>query len=170
MTWRCKSCHGWDYKGRDGAYAKGSYKTGIAGIVRFVDAEPAQIVAIMRDKTHGFGDKLQEQDLQDLAMFVSKGQVNFEPMIDPATKAPKGNAEKGAAYYNTICAGCHARDGTKPKDMQDSLGKLMNDNPWETVHKVLNGQPGEPMPAMRSIDRQVVSDILAYLATLPKTK
>ena len=23
-TWRCKECHGWDYKGKDGAYAKGS--------------------------------------------------------------------------------------------------------------------------------------------------
>ena len=170
VTWRCKSCHGWDYKGRDGAYAKGSYLTGIPGVTRFAGAEPAQIVAIMRDKTHGFGDQLKEQDLQDLAMFVSKGQINYETMIVPETKAPKGNAETGSAYYNTICSGCHAKDGTKPTDMPESLGKLMNDNPWETGHKVLNGQPGESMPAMRAIDRQVVADILAYLATLPKTK
>ena len=31
-TWRCKSCHGWDYQGKDGAYASGSYTTGIKGI------------------------------------------------------------------------------------------------------------------------------------------
>src|SRR3990172_5236428 len=26
-TWRCKECHGWDYKGKDGAYSKGSHLT-----------------------------------------------------------------------------------------------------------------------------------------------
>ncbi len=31
-TWRCKECHGWDYKGKDGAYGKGSHYTGIKGI------------------------------------------------------------------------------------------------------------------------------------------
>ncbi|MBI4316176.1 MAG: hypothetical protein HY679_09580, partial [Chloroflexi bacterium] len=31
-TWRCKECHGWDYKGVDGAYGGGSHKTGFAGI------------------------------------------------------------------------------------------------------------------------------------------
>src|SRR3990172_11800171 len=25
-TWRCKECHGWDYKGKDGAYGSGSHK------------------------------------------------------------------------------------------------------------------------------------------------
>ena len=33
VTWRCKSCHGWDGMGKDGAYANGSYKTGIKGVI-----------------------------------------------------------------------------------------------------------------------------------------
>ena len=32
VTWRCKECHGWDYKGVDGAYSSGSHRTGFAGI------------------------------------------------------------------------------------------------------------------------------------------
>ena len=24
-NWRCKECHGWDYRGKDGAYASGSH-------------------------------------------------------------------------------------------------------------------------------------------------
>ena len=24
-NWRCKECHGWDYRGRDGAYASGKH-------------------------------------------------------------------------------------------------------------------------------------------------
>lgn len=31
-SWRCKECHGWDYLGKDGAYAKGGHATGIKGI------------------------------------------------------------------------------------------------------------------------------------------
>src|SRR3990172_12009225 len=31
-TWRCKECHGWDYKGKGGAYSKGSHYTGFVGV------------------------------------------------------------------------------------------------------------------------------------------
>jgi len=32
-TWRCKECHGWDYKGNEGAYESGSsHYTGIDGL------------------------------------------------------------------------------------------------------------------------------------------
>ncbi len=170
VTWRCKSCHGWDYKGRDGAYATGSYKTGIAGITNFSNAELGRVVAIMGDKTHGLGEKLKEQDLQDLALFVSKGQIDLDGMIERANKKPKGDVAKGEIYYNTICAGCHAKDGTMPTDMPESLGKLANDNPWEATHKIFNGQPAEAMPAMRALDGHITADLLAYVATLQKTK
>jgi thiosulfate dehydrogenase len=30
-TWRCKECHGWDYKGKAGAYSSGKHYTGIKG-------------------------------------------------------------------------------------------------------------------------------------------
>ena len=32
-TWRCKECHGWDYKGKAGAYASGKHFTGIKGVL-----------------------------------------------------------------------------------------------------------------------------------------
>jgi thiosulfate dehydrogenase len=32
VTYRCKECHGWDYKGLDGAYGSGSHFTGILGV------------------------------------------------------------------------------------------------------------------------------------------
>ena len=54
--------------------------------------------------------------------------------------------------------------------MTVSLGKLANDNPWETTHKILNGQPSEAMPAMRALDAHITADLLAYIATLQKTK
>ncbi|MBF8268140.1 MAG: hypothetical protein HW388_1648 [Dehalococcoidia bacterium] len=33
-TYRCKECHGWDYKGIGGAYSKGSHKTGFPGVIK----------------------------------------------------------------------------------------------------------------------------------------
>lgn len=60
---------------------------------------------------------------------------------------------------------CHGVDGTEPKGMPP-LGSLMG-NPWEVMHKILNGQPAETMPALRAIDHQISADLLAYIATLP---
>jgi thiosulfate dehydrogenase len=169
-TWRCKSCHGWDYMGKDGAYGSGSYKTGIPGISAFAGADIAKIVAVLNNDTHGLAGKMADQDFRDLALFVSQGQVDMDTYIDRAGKAPKGgDAAKGASYYNTLCAQCHGDDGMLPKDMEKPLGGLMG-NPWEVMHKILNGQPGEQMPALRALDRQVVVDIMAHLTTLPKKK
>lgn len=167
-NWRCKECHGWDYMGKDGAYSSGKHSTGIVGINGMAGAEPAKIVALLKSDTHGYAGKMEDEDFMDLAYFVSKGQVDMNEYIDRATKMPKGgNAEQGEAYFNTICVGCHDIDGKKPKDMDKSLGAQMG-NPWEVMHKILNGQPAEKMPALRALPRQVTLDIMAHLKTLPK--
>lgn len=170
VTWRCKSCHGWDGMGKDGAYASGSYKTGIKGINAMAGADTAKIIAVMKDKTHGLAGKMDEADYMDLANFVSKGQVDMSKYIDAGAKKPKGgDAGRGSAYFNTLCAQCHGKDGTLPEDMKKTLAKQMG-NPWEVMHKILNGQPGEQMPALRALDRQIVADIMAHLITLPTSK
>ena len=167
-TWRCKSCHGWDNLGADGAYASGSYKTGIKGVRGLAGADPAKIIAVMKDGTHGLASLMDDRDFEDLALFISKGQVDMDRYIDRATKAPKGDKAKGQAYFETVCAGCHGAQGTKIKDMKP-LGKLM-ENPWEIMHKIVFGQPAEEMPALYTFDRQVAADIMAYVTTLPKEK
>jgi thiosulfate dehydrogenase len=166
-SWRCKECHGWDYKGKDGAYASGGHATGIKGINGAAGKDVAAIVTIMKDAKHGYSDKqLSAQDLHDLALFVSKGQVDTAKYIDATTKKAKGNAAKGEAYFNTLCAGCHGVDGKKIKDAP-SIGSLA-DNPYEMLHKVMNGQPSEAMPALRALDPQISVDIVSYLPQLPK--
>ncbi|MDP6342040.1 MAG: cytochrome c [Alphaproteobacteria bacterium] len=168
-NWRCKECHGWDYRGKDGAYAKGKHFSGIKGINAMAGMAPAKITAALKDTTHGLAGKMGDGDFQALALFVSAGQLNMDPYIDRASKMPKGDKAKGAAYFNTICAGCHGRDGFKPKDMKKTLGKQMG-NPWEVMHKILNGQPGESMPALRALDRQITADIMAHMTTLPSER
>jgi len=167
-TWRCKSCHGWDLRGADGAYATGSYKTGIGGLRAYDGGDAARVTAITRDSTHKLG-MIPDADMADLSLFVTKGQVDMTKYIN-ADKSVNGDVARGEAYYNTMCAGCHGKDGSKPKDMDKSLGKVVSGNPWEGLHKIMNGQPDEAMPALRALPIQVSVDTLAYTATLPKEK
>ncbi len=168
-NWRCKECHGWDYYGKDGAYASGKHNTGIKGINGMAGADTVAIINVLQDKTHAYAGKMDAADFTDLANFVSRGQENMDQYIDRASKKPRGNAVKGEAYFNTLCAQCHGKNGDQPKDMKKTLGKQMG-NPWEVMHKILNGQPAEQMPALRVLDRQITVDIMAHLATLPKKK
>jgi mono/diheme cytochrome c family protein len=166
-THRCKACHGWDLMGKDGAYASGSYKTGIKGLTDMKGVANDRVIAVMKDATHGFAGKMQAQDYNDLANFVTKGQIDIDAVIDRKSKMARGDKAQGEKYFNTICANCHGKSGLRPKEMKP-LGKLSNDNPWEILQKIQNGQPDENMPAMRAFDLQVSLDILAYLQTLPK--
>lgn len=164
-SWRCKECHGWDYKGKDGAYAKGSHFTGIKGIQGAAGKDPATVVALLRDKTHGYTEaQLSARDATDLAHFVTRGQGSLSKYLDAANKS-RGDGAKGAAYYNTLCAGCHGEDGKKVKD-GPPLGSVA-DNGAEMMHKILNGQPAEAMPALRALDHQVAADIAVHLTKLP---
>ncbi len=165
-SWRCKECHGWDYKGKDGAYAKGGHATGIKGISGAAGKDPAAIEAVFRDKTHGYTQaQLSAKDASDLALFVSKGQGNLAKYLDASNKA-KGDGAKGELYFNTLCAGCHGVDGKKLKDAP-ALGSVAG-NGAEMMHKILNGAPGESMPALRALDHQIAADLAAHLTTLPK--
>lgn len=164
-NWRCKECHGWDGLGAEGAYKSGKHATGIKGINGMAGGDPAAVVALLKAPEHGYGDKLSDADMMDLANFVVSGPIDLAPLVDLETKASKGDAEAGKQVFNTVCAGCHGPDGKLPKDMPP-LGSLVG-NPQEVMHKIFNGQPGEVMPALRAIDHKVAADVLAYLATLP---
>jgi cytochrome c553 len=172
-TWRCKECHGWDYKGRDGRYASGSHATGIVGIQAMVGADPSAIRAIIGDATHGYTPEMIPPEAMDrLARFVTRGQHETDLYIDGASGKVRGEAEPGERYYQNICAPCHGFDGkalnfSGDPDAPEYVGTVAVENPWETLHKIRNGQPGQPMPALRVLPRQDVVDILAYIQTLP---
>ncbi len=168
-NWRCKECHGWDYSGKDGAYSKGKHSTGIIGINGAFGRDPSEIVALLKDETHGYTDEMMDPaDFEDLALFVSMGQFDMDEYIDRSTGDAKGDSARGEPLYATLCAGCHGFDGMKIKGVL--LGKEAQSNPWETLHKMMNGQPAEVMPPQRAVDRQNPVDILAYLRTLPTKK
>ncbi len=165
-NWRCKECHGWDYMGKDGAYAEGPHYTGIKGIRGMAGADPAKIIAVLKDDTHGYGTLIEEDDLLDLANFVSKGQIDTDQFINRKTKLVMKDSKKREAYFTSICGHCHGNDGQRFRSIPP-LGKLATTDPWHTLHNILNGHPGENMPALRVFGVETLAQLLAYVQTLP---
>ncbi len=173
MNWRCKECHGWDYKGRDGVYGSGSHRSGIKGIQALAGQEPRTILAILADANHRyFGDRwfqspLAYQDLMDLANFISSGQIDMDLHIDRNTGKASGDTKARKNEFDVLCATCHGRKGDALPTGK-AVGDVARDNPWETLHKIRNGHPNEAMPALHSLDISILVDILAYAQTLPR--
>jgi thiosulfate dehydrogenase len=172
-SWRCVTCHGWDYRGQKGAAgAAGRSPPAAIGIERAAGRNPAEIMALLRSAVHGYGPELiDDEALANLALFVSRGQDDMAAAIDSATGRAHGDAQRGGAIFQNLCAICHAYDGLaqitgQPGD-EPSLGAVARRNPWQVLHKIRNGQPGADMPALRAFDLGVALDLLAYLQTLP---
>ncbi|MBF0437554.1 MAG: c-type cytochrome [Magnetococcales bacterium] len=167
-TWRCPECHGWDLLGKDGAYGEGNkHYTGLKGLKGAIDKDPTTIATILRDKTHGYTTAmLTNTDVSDLANFISKGQIDMAKFIEYPTLKSKGNVAKGKVYFETLCIGCHGKDGKKIADA-DPIGSVAA-NGDRMVMKIRHGQPREQMPALLALDPQVTIDIVAHLQTLPQ--
>ncbi len=180
-TWRCKECHGWDYKGVDGVYGAGSHRTGIGGIFA-TTRTPQQIFDLVKTG-HGYGAAgLSDEDIQDLTEFVLQGQIDTGKILDQDRRFT-GDPGRGEALYsfgirsNTSCLHCHGEEGLSiPPDSSEEFeefpGLLSNENPWEFQHKVRFGHPGSEMPAAFAvgITVQEVADVAAYCQLLPATR
>ncbi len=171
-TWRCKECHGWDYKGVDGAYAKGSHFTGIKGVRAMVGVEPEKIHKILMNKQHALTEEMMPHSaMEKLALFLSQGQLDTDRYIDKASKAARGNPRRGAAIFQTVCAVCHGFDGTdinfKAEPKKEYVGTVCAKNPWEGLHKIRFGQPGVGMVALITLPTDDLVDILSYCQSLP---
>ena len=181
-TWRCKECHGWDYKGKDGAYGSGSHKTGFVGVVDASKTKTQdQIAAILKGSSnpnHNFGTVLDDANINALAAFVKEGvNPDLTQVVDYATKKPKGaDAAHGKTLYTDTCTACHGADGAKlnfgTTAAPEFVGTIAVDNPQEFLHKVRFGQPGTGMPTGIQNGWAVKDgvDVLAFAQTLSTGK
>lgn len=171
-TWRCKECHGWDYKGVDGAYGQGSHRSGIKGLRAMVGADPKAIVKVLTNNTHRYSEAMISRgEMEKLALFVSLGQIDLDLHIDRATLKSRGDAGRGAPYFQTICAVCHGFEGKNlnfgTPGEPEFVGTIARENPWEFMHKARFGQPGIPMISLITLPDATIADLLALTQTLP---
>ncbi len=171
-TWRCKECHGWDYKGAAGAYRTGSHYSGIGGIRAYANLDPINIVKILKDKTHSFGNRIPDSELEAISFFVAYGQIDMDLYIDRRTNKSIGDPVNGGRIYLSTCVKCHGEDGKEInfKDAKNPayIGTVSNKNPWETLHKIRWGHPGSQMISLLFVNLKEQLDALSFCQALPK--
>jgi thiosulfate dehydrogenase len=111
-NWRCKECHGWDYMGKDGAYASGKHASGIKGINGMKGADPNDVVALLKAEEHGFAGKLNDGDMMDLANFISQLQYHLRRLPWHGRQAAQGDEALRRADGKSL--GGHAQDPEWP--------------------------------------------------------
>jgi thiosulfate dehydrogenase len=173
-TWRCKECHGWDYKGAEGAYASGSHFTGFPGVFDAASKSTGELTTWFdgtANAEHDFSAYLDESAIEMLVAFVQEGLIDLTPYVND-DKTTNGDADNGKTLYDQSCAMCHGQDGTMINfgDADDPvyIGTLANDNPWEFYHKTANGQPGTSMPSglILGWSHDDIADVVNYAQTL----
>ncbi|MEW6163558.1 MAG: c-type cytochrome [Pseudomonadota bacterium] len=154
-SWRCSTCHGWDYQGRHG----------FPGIRARRGGDAAAIAALLRNDTHRYGEVMSDADLHALALFVRQGQPDMAALVAAARSATAAAAghEK---YYATICAACHGADGGRLREVPP-IGEAARQRPHEVLHYVIHGHSGGNMPALSALGGDFAARMLAYLQTLP---
>ena len=174
-TWRCKECHGWDYKGAEGAYSSGSHFTGFTGAFRVSSMSADKLAGWLdgsANEKHDFSAFLGDDQIEMLAAFMQKGLVDMSPFIN-SDKTVKGDPTNGKERYNAGCKHCHGEDGKKIKfgeeENPEYIGDIATSNPWEFFHKASFGQPAEHMPSGVNLGLSVQdrADLLSYAQTLP---
>jgi len=175
-TWRCKECHGWDYRGNQGAYSKGSHFTDIIGIQNYNGKPIEDIVSILKDKNHQYDTVMLDKALRLIALFVSEGQIETTKFIDKKTKKAKGDFKIGNHVFADKCVRCHGIDGNDINFGDDVepeyVGTVASKNPWEAIHKIYNGHPGSMMGpkimhGKRSIHQRHHIGLIKPMETMP---
>ncbi len=173
-TWRCKTCHGWDFLGSEGIYSEGSSNyTGIGGIRAAQGRSVEQIAATLRDSTHLYTtDMISDEQLGRIAAFVSRGQIDVAKYVDLETRQMiAGDINRGRGIFQTVCAACHGYDGRLldwgDGESSNFVGTEASELPDEVLHKVLSSHPGAAMINLRAFPVDYSVDVVAYAATLP---
>jgi len=172
-TWRCVSCHGWDYQGNQGAYRSGTNFTGFPGVYPSSQEKSVdELVGILKgeqDPEHDFSPYLDDAALTDLATFLKEATVDDNEFIDMTTlKVKEGDQAHGQSLYDETCASCHGADGQtitfRFEGQSIPLGALADRDPWRFLHKTRFGTPGTDMVVGHNFGRtaQDGRDVLLY--------
>ncbi len=165
-SYRCAVCHGFDFKGDQG----------FPGIEASAGKDPNVILAVLKGSTdpkHDFSQYLDDQALTDLALFISKEQIDVTAIVADG-KPVNGNPDNGKKLFNDNCVECHGPQALAINFQTDAEPEypatIANESPVELLTKLRFGQPGiEKMPSGidNSWTNQDYADVIAYLQTLP---
>ena len=163
-SWRCVSCHGWDYSGVEIG------ETRFPSLQDLKSIDPLVIAEKIRAARHPFpADQVSELTLTLLGAFISEGQYRGDWFFGADGRA-SGDPIAGQAIFEGACINCHQIDGRRylngERGDKSSLGWVIRNRPSQALHKILNGVPGTEMLSLRFLADTQIADLLAYLQTL----
>lgn len=177
VTWRCSTCHGWDYKGLDGAYGLDSAEyTGFPGVLNMVGVANEDILAWLdgsNNPDHDFSELMNRDAFVDLVTFLRTKQIDIALIIDYQDKTALGSPPDGRNLYNDECAECHGEDGSalnfNTAQSPEFIGDVAWENPWRFIHRVRFGtlRTLEHSFELTGWSLQNIADTLAYSQVLP---
>jgi thiosulfate dehydrogenase len=176
-TWRCVECHGWDYKGAQGAYGVSSaHFTGFPGVIGVVGATEEDVLDWLNganNPDHNFLALTNSTALLDLAAFLRTQQIDMDLLIDPYTGNALGDRTPGRELYISTCTRCHGSFGDSINFgngvVPIYLADIASVDPWQTLHKIRFGTATyKRMPATEALGWSLteVADVLTYIQTL----
>lgn len=168
-TWRCVSCHGWDYAGRDGHLGDLSRSEAFHSLRAAAGKPSGELVEAMSAPGHADNLRgLTAGQVRSLARFVASGQADVSALA--VDGRPAGVPLAGKDIYEGACVSCHQADGKAYIQGEDgdrpSLGWIARNRPAQTLHKITNGVPTADMLSLRFLPPDGIADLLAYLRTL----
>jgi len=176
-TWRCINCHGWDYMGsRSRSTLTVNRSMGYPDLFGMVNKPEEDILPSLTGKItseHDFSAYLEEDDLRDLAAFLSSELTLPDFIADWDTFQAQGTLEVGEQKFGEICASCHGQEGEKINLNTDQnpifLGDMAWTNPWRIAHIIRFGHLNTRVPPgeLYGVPFSQQIDILAYIQTLP---
>lgn len=171
-TWRCVSCHGWDYRGRNGHLGQLSQAKAFVSLRKITGRPVGEIARRLRQGLHAEIVKpLALGQIDALALFVSVGQFDVAALLDNGRA--KGETAYGKDIFEGACMSCHQADGKAYIEGESgdkaALGWIANNKPQQALHKIVNGVPGADMVSMRFLRQAQLADLMAYLQTLDST-
>ena len=176
-TWRCQECHGWDYKGDQGAYADGNHVTGFKGIQDMIGKTNEEIIAYLdgtNNIDHNFIEFFSEKEMNDLAAFMLTKQVDLKLLVNYDTREILGHQENGQVYYIDTCQECHGENAANIIVNHDGFDMYISDlayvDPWQAIHHARFGKAN--LDVQHAFEESGLSlykiiDVLAYVQTLP---
>lgn len=169
-TWRCVSCHGWDYNGATKADGSAQQQKQFVGLRHLQGTDPFNMLELFT-RAHPDQNALSSGGLplDLLLLFLTVGQYDLENFRPEKSRSQK-NLSRGRDIFEGVCMSCHDPSGKSgfqvTPGMPGSLGWQARNQPKRMIHKIINGVPGESMLALRFMDEPAVADLVAYLKTL----
>lgn len=165
-TWRCSSCHGWDYKGAEG----------FPGILDDSSKSSEELTAWLdgsKNANHNFTAVLTADEVSRLVTFMQQGLVD-KTFINADNSVTGGDAAHGKQLFLASCKTCHGPEGklinfAEGEGGTEYVGTVATESPFEFFNKASFGQPGTHMIAGLNLgwNLQDILDVLTFAQTLP---